>query len=249
MRTQDESSSSPTRIDVLEPVQSAIYERPVTIRVRLPDTPASFVGAADAEQQRVLLWLNAEEIPRAEFAVDALLEGLGTRILDPGESIGKWSPPSAALSGLSMARGAAPASTAFASTPASRSSSLRVGIQAGMRTLEIRPNVPKIGKPIGVKPAPTPITGVSIIVTLPIDRFEDGVNTLVVAVVNGHGQRVTQSVTFIVSAPLTPKTSLRQPRLGDVLGFGDDARPAGGRAQGAGDAARGTARPHAQALG
>lgn len=226
VRTQDESSSSPTRIDVLEPVQSAIYERPVTIRVRLPDTPASFVGAADAEQQRVFLWLNAEEIPRAEFAVDALLEGLGTRILDPGESIGKWSPPSAALSGWSMPRGAAPASTAFASTPASRSPSLRVGIQAGMRTLEIRRNVPKIGKPIGVKPAPTPITGVSIIVTLPIDRFEDGVNTLVVAVVNGHGQRVTQSVTFIVSAPLTPKTSLRQPRLGDVLGFGDDARPA-----------------------
>ena len=65
----------------------------------------------------------------------------------------------------------------------------------------------------------------SIVVALPIDRFEEGINTLVVAVVNGHGQQVTQSVTFIVSAPLTPKASLRQPRLGDVLGFGDDRRP------------------------
>jgi hypothetical protein len=226
VRNQDESSSSPTRIEVIEPVQSAIYEHPVTIQVRLPDTPVSFIGAADAEQQRVFLWLNAEEIPRAEFTVDALFEGLGTRLLDPGRSIGRWSPSSMAPSGHSMPRGAAPASIASAAVSASRSLSMRVGAQAGMRALEIRPNVPKIGKPIGVKPAPATITGVSIIVALPIDRLEDGVNTLVVAVVNGHGQRVTQSVTFVVSAPLTPKASLHQPRLGDVLGFGDDARPA-----------------------
>ena len=46
-----------------------------------------------------------------------------------------------------------------------------------------------------------------------------------VAVVNGHGQRVTRSVTFVVTAPLVPKTTLREPRLGEVIGFGGDRRP------------------------
>ena len=104
VRTQDDSSLSPTRIEVLEPVQSAIYERAVTIHVRLRATPVSFVGGGDAEQQRVFLWLNAEEIPRAEFAVDSLLEGRGTRILDPRERLGRWSPSSASPAGLSMSR-------------------------------------------------------------------------------------------------------------------------------------------------
>ena len=53
---------------------------------------------------------------------------------------------------------------------------------------------------------------------LSADRQEDGVNTLVVAVVNGLGQRVTKSVSFLASAPLQPKDKFKQPRLEDLLG-------------------------------
>ena len=188
-RTFDESSSVPGEIDILEPAQSALYEGPVAIHVRLPDTPASFVGAGASEEQRVFLWLNSQEIPRTQFTVDTLLSGVPTRVLDPGQSLGRWTPVTMpAPSVLSPVHANPRRATGF-SLPA-----------------------PKVGKHVGVRPTPPAITGVSITVALPLDRFEDGVNTLVVAIVNGHGQRVIKSVTFLVSPPLTIKEAVRQPR-------------------------------------
>jgi hypothetical protein len=201
-RTYDESSSVPGTIDILEPVQSALYEAPVAIHVRLPDTPASFVGAGASEEQRVFLWLNSQEIPRAQFTVDTLLSGVPTRILAPGQSPGRWTPATMPASSVLSPVHANPGrATGFSLPP------------------------PKVGKQVGLRPTPPAITGLSITVALPLDRFEDGVNTLVAAVVNGHGQRVTSSVTFLVSPPLTTKEAARQPRLADVFGPPPDARP------------------------
>ena len=190
---QDESSCIPTRIEILSPLQSALYEGSLSVHVRLPDTPASFIGAGGSEEQRVHIWLNSEEISRNEFTVDSLLGLMATRVIQPGQVLGRWTPKA-----VTVRPAPAPARMNGRAVP---------GIA--------RP-VPHIGKPLGVRPPPPAITGISITIPLSADRLEDGVNTLVVAVVNGRGQRVAHSVSFLASAPLTPKIEISQPRLGDL---------------------------------
>jgi hypothetical protein len=209
--TQNESSCIPSRIEIVEPTQSALYEGPITVRVRLPDTPASFVGAGASEEQRIYLWLNSEEIPCGEFTVNNVQDRVVTPVIQPGQALGRWVPASITMQPL-------PATMA-----------LTTGVSAALRRAPARapekgraPGIgrplPGVGKPVGAKPLPPPIVGIEITVPLAADRLEDGTNTFVVAVVNGRGQRVTKSVSFLASAPLRVKEKIRQPRLEDILG-------------------------------
>jgi hypothetical protein len=55
--------------------------------------------------------------------------------------------------------------------------------------------------------------GLTLTLHVALSDLDDGFNTLVVAIVDGRGQRVQQTVSFIASSPLETKQERREPRL------------------------------------
>jgi hypothetical protein len=198
---QNESWCVPGEINIVEPAQNALYEGPILAQIRIPEVPVSFVGIGAAEQQRVFLWLNTREITKDQFSVDVLLDDHPTHVFRPGQDVGKWTPKFNPIpTGVSIMR-------------------------ANAKETSQRRQLPKVGKRLGKKAKPPAITGIEIFVNLPLDRLEEGANTLVVAIVNGRVKHITKSVTFLVSEPLMPKATSKQPRLEDIFGRLPDEKP------------------------
>jgi hypothetical protein len=69
-RIRNEFTSDPKTITVINPVQSLVYDDDIDMRINLGSVPASYLGLAKDEQQRVLILLNGSLIPPQALALD-----------------------------------------------------------------------------------------------------------------------------------------------------------------------------------
>lgn len=68
----DESRLVARDMNIYEPSPGAVYNDDLHIDIEMYGVPMSFLGLGEGEQQRVFIWINGEEHPMQEFAIEEI---------------------------------------------------------------------------------------------------------------------------------------------------------------------------------
>jgi hypothetical protein len=225
-RIDAEHSGAEKEIAVLSPAPAAVLQADFQARIHLGGVPASYLGLAKDEQQRVFILLNGEQIPPKSLVLERTA-GAGT--------------PADHTADLDLTRlpGFDAATGAFQSTGAT----IRLpGGGAGRPVVGTAPKAPGFGTPAGLamsrratkptgrgarvgtsfaltnfRPGRTMTNsriqelraglgdGTDITFSVKLDECHEGANTLTVLVIDRGGRQYQQVVSFGVVAPPKPK--------------------------------------------
>lgn len=189
--TADEAlaETRPAALDavIVSPGASSIVEGSVLLDIHLPGVPHSYLGLKPDEAQRVHVWLNRKPLANGSFAV---------------RSLGGTSAPSGArdIAGVPMKRIASRVRTAHPLLE------IRGVVRNSSRPGIGGPAGPRLGRAVRESDRRAAearaAAGIGLQCRLAPDRMVEGVNTLVVAVVDGRGRyRVARQVTFVALPP------------------------------------------------
>lgn len=188
------AETRPAALDaiIVSPGEASIAEGSLLLDIHLPGVPRSYLGLQPQEAQRVHVWLNRKLLANDSFAV----RGLG----DGSKASGARD-----LAGVAMQRATAAARTAHPILEVRdivRTSSRPVGMKSTAAKLA----GPRLGRTIRESDRriveASAASGIGLQRRLTPDQMAEGINTLVVAVVDGRGRyRVERQVTFVALPP------------------------------------------------
>jgi hypothetical protein len=210
-----------TNARVAAPAAGSLVRSDTVLEIVLDAAPPSWLGLGSNEQQRVLVWLNDELLDLHQFEVHEQPEGTAPRLhFVPGSLVGAWGnrvalpPDQAALVTAPSARAMRRRTHAPATIGGFELVQTRGGLPDGASRLLQGPGhlPPRLGRlPLGaLRPPPGALT---LRRPLPVSDLRDGINTVLVVVVDAADQRRTAKHAFFASMPLTTKPEDREPKL------------------------------------
>lgn len=213
------AETRPAAIDaiIVSPGASSVVEGSLLVDIHLPGVPQSYLGLRPEEAERVHIWLNRTLLANGSFAVRSLGDeaeegGAGTRKPAKPGSVAVFpsrpgGSPVRTAHPLLETRGTVRKSSGRAGKPSSFGQSIiRHGIVQSIGSIGRLPDGVRLGR--AVRESDRTIAeasaapGIGLQHRLTADQVQEGINTLVVAVVDGRGRhRIERQVTFVALPP------------------------------------------------
>jgi hypothetical protein len=134
-RIRGEFSSDPKTITVVSPVQSLVYDDDIDVQIQLGGVPKSYLGLANDEQLRVLVFLNGALVQPQSWTIDDSFPSVQSSPLPSAANAGR----AAADAGIAPVAGSAAGGRVLPSAvrqmPASATSATALPLQPSLRLL------------------------------------------------------------------------------------------------------------------